>query len=114
LHKPKRSDICQQYLGRYGNGRDTFTERIATGDERRIHHSEPEGKWQIMDWTHPQGPTKEKFQSQPSAGQMMLTFPCDSHGPVLEHHQERGTTIYSVRYHHHHHYHHHHWHDSPL
>ena len=41
---------------------------------------------------------QEKAQTQPSAGKLMLTVFWDSQGSVLEHYQERGTTINSVRY----------------
>jgi hypothetical protein len=37
-------------------------------------------------------------QQEPFAGKMMRTVFWDSQGPVLEHYQERGTTINSTRY----------------
>lgn len=98
LHKQTRLDICQQNLDRYGNEGDAFLDRIITGDETWIHHYEPESKRQSMEWKHPQSPTKKKFKSQPSAGKLMLTVFWDSQGPVLEHYQERGSTINSARY----------------
>ena len=98
LHKQTRLDICQQHLDCYGNERDVFLDRIITGDETWIHHCEPESKRQSMEWKHPQSPSKKKFKSQPSTGKLMLTVFWDSQGPVLEHYQERGTTINSARY----------------
>jgi len=43
-------------------------------------------------------PNRKKFKSQPSAGKLMLTVFWDSQGPILEHYQERGSTINCVRY----------------
>jgi len=40
----------------------------------------------------------EKFKSQQSAGKFMLTGFWDSQGPILEHYQERGSTINSAHY----------------
>lgn len=98
LHKQTRLDICKQHLDRYVNERDNFFDRIITGDETWIHHYEPESKRQSMEWKHPNSPSKKKFKTQPSVGKLMLTVFWDSQGPVLEHYQERGTTINSVRY----------------
>jgi hypothetical protein len=47
---------------------------------------------------HPHSPIKKKFKSQPSAGKLLLAVFWDSQGPVLEHNQERGTTINSAGY----------------
>ena len=98
VHKQTRVDICQKYLDRFGNERDIFLDRIITGDETWVHHYEPESKRQSMEWKHPQSPCKEKFKTQPSAGKLMLTVFWDSQAPVLEHYQDRGTTINSARY----------------
>ncbi|PNF15535.1 hypothetical protein B7P43_G16529, partial [Cryptotermes secundus] len=98
LHKQTRLDICQQHLDRYGNERDVFLDRIITGDETWIHHCEPESKRQSMEWKHPQSPSKKNFKSQLSARKLMLTVYLDSQGRILEHFQERGTTINSARY----------------
>jgi hypothetical protein len=51
-----------------------------------------------MEFKHPQPPSKKKFQSQPSAGKLMLIAYWDSQSPVLEHYMERGTTIISAHY----------------
>jgi hypothetical protein len=50
-----------------------------------------------MEWKHPPSPSKKKFKSQPAAGKLMLTVFLDS-CPVLEHYQERVTTINSSPY----------------
>ena len=78
-------------LDHYGNEWDILN-RIITCDRTWVHHYEPESKWQSMEWKHPQLPFKKKFKTQPSA-----VFR-DSQGPVLEHYQERGTTITSAWY----------------
>ena len=98
MHKRTRLDTWQKHLDRYGNEWDIFLDRTIAGDEIRVHHYEPESKRQSMEWKHPQSPWKKKFKTQPSAGKLMLTVFWDSRGPVLEHYQERGTTINSVRY----------------
>ena len=43
-------------------------------------------------------PAKKSSKTQPSAGKLMLTVFWDSQGPVLEHYQERDTTINSAWY----------------
>ena len=98
MDKQTRVDICQKHLDRYGNDRDISLDRIITGDETWVHHYEPESKRQSMEWKHPQSPCKKKFKTEPSARKLMLTVFWDSQGPVLEHYQERGTTINSARY----------------
>jgi hypothetical protein len=49
LHNQTSLDICQQHLDRYGNERDTFLDRIITGDEKWLHHCNPESKWNSME-----------------------------------------------------------------
>ena len=93
-----RVDICQKHLDCYGNERDIILDRIITGDKTWVHHYELESKQQSMEWKHPQSPCKKKFKTQPSTGKLMLTVFWDSQGPVLEHYQERGTTINSAWY----------------
>ena len=97
-HKEMCVDICQKHLYRYGNERDVLLDRIITGDKTWDHHYKPEHKRQSMEWKHPQSPCKKNFKTQPSAGKLMLTLFWDSQGQVLEHYQERGTTINSAQY----------------
>ena len=89
VHKQTRVDICQKQLDRYGKERDIFLDRIITGDKTWVQHYEPQSKRQSMEWKQPQSPCKKKFNTQPSAGKQ---------SPVLEHYQERGTTINRARY----------------
>jgi hypothetical protein len=44
------------------------------------------------------GQKKKKLKTKPSAGKVMLTVFWDSQGPVLEHYQEKGTTVNGARY----------------
>ena len=97
LHKQTRLEICQQNFDCYVKG-DALLDRIITGDESWVHHYEPECKRQSMEWKLPHSPIGEKFKSQPSARKLMLTVFWDSQGPILEHYQERGSTINSTRY----------------
>jgi AICAR transformylase/IMP cyclohydrolase PurH len=41
---------------------------------------------------------KKKFKSAPSARKLMLTLFWDMNGPILEHYQEKGQTVNSVRH----------------
>ena len=93
LRKQMRLDICQQNLDRYEKEGNAFSGGLITGNETWVHHYDPECKRQSMEWKHPQLPITEKVKSQPTAGKFMLTVFWDSQGPVLEHYQERGSTI---------------------
>jgi len=97
-HKRKRVEICQRLLDRYKNESEEFLSRIVTEDETWVHHYEPESKRQSMEWKHPGSPTKKKFKTQPSAGNVMLTLFWDSEGPILEDYLEKGCTINSAKY----------------
>jgi histone-lysine N-methyltransferase SETMAR len=61
-------------------------------------HYDPESKHQDIQWNHPASPPSKKFKTQPSARKVMLTVFWGSQGPILEHYQERGTTVTSGRY----------------
>jgi histone-lysine N-methyltransferase SETMAR len=93
-----RLTICRSLLNRYGQEGDAILRRIITGDETWIHRYAPESKRHSLEWKHPTSPAKKKFKIQSSAGKMMLTVFWDLQGPILKHHQERGTTVNSVRY----------------
>jgi len=98
LHKQTRFDICQQNLDHYDKEGDAFLDKIVTGDETWVHHYDPGCKSQIMEWKHPQSPIRKNIKSQPSAGKLMLAVFWDSQGPILEHYQERGSTINNAHY----------------
>jgi hypothetical protein len=51
-----------------------FLERIVTIDEAWEHHYEPESKAQSMTWKRQTSPVAKKFESEPSAGKIMLTI----------------------------------------
>ena len=98
VHKQTRVDIFQNIWIAIWIEQDIFLDRIITGDETWAYQYEPESNLQSMEWKHPQSPSKRKFKTQPSAGKLMLTVFWDSQGPVLEHYQERGTTINNAQY----------------
>jgi histone-lysine N-methyltransferase SETMAR len=77
---------------------EKFLSRIITGDETWVHHYEPKTKRQSMEWKHPGSPTKKKFNTQSSAGKLMLTVFWDSKGPIQEDYLEKGCTINSASY----------------
>jgi hypothetical protein len=97
-HKRNRLTICRSLLNRCCQEGDAFLRRIITGDETWIHNYAPESKHQSLEWKHPTSPAKKKFKTQRSAGKVMLTVFWNSQGPILEHYQERGTTVNSARY----------------
>jgi len=70
---------------------DHCLERIIMQDETWIHHYEPDCK-------HPHSPTKKKFKMHPTAGRLMLTVFWDLQWLLLEHYQERGSTVNSAHY----------------
>jgi len=72
LHKLTHLDMCQ-HLDRYDKEGEAFLDRIITGDETWVHHYKPECKRQSMEWKHPQSLIRIKFETQPSAGKLMLT-----------------------------------------
>jgi hypothetical protein len=51
----------------------------------------------VRNGKHPTLPGKKKFKTQPSVGKVMTLY-WDAQGPILEHCQERGTTVNSVCY----------------
>jgi hypothetical protein len=73
LHKEKHLDICKRLLDYYGAECEHFLGRIVTEDETWTHHYEPERKHQNMDWKHRHSPTKKKFKTISTAGNLMLT-----------------------------------------
>ena len=97
-HRNNRVAICQHLLDRYANEGEAFLTQIVTGDETWDHHFALESKHQSMEWKHLGSPVKKKFNSQPSAGKVLLTIFWDSQGVILEHYLERGTTVNSVQY----------------
>jgi hypothetical protein len=76
----------------------SFSDRIIIDDRTWIHHYESESNRQSTEQKQPWSPCKERFKSQRSTGKLMLTVFWDSQGTILEHYQERGTTVDSARY----------------
>jgi hypothetical protein len=91
LHKEKCLDICKRLMGGCSAEGDYCLERIVTGDETCIHHYNPDCK-------HPHSPTKKEFIMHPTAGSLMLTVFWNSPQLLMEHYQERGSTVNSTDY----------------
>jgi uracil DNA glycosylase len=55
-------------------------------------------KHQSMEWKHITSPVRKKFRTQSSVAKAMLTLLLgrDAQGPILEHYQDKGTTVNSV------------------
>jgi len=51
-----------------------------------------------MQWKHPAFLANKKFNTQGSAGKVMLTIVCDVNVHILVHFQENGQTVTSARY----------------
>jgi len=83
-HKRKCVEIFQRLLDRYKNEGEDFSSRIVTGDKMWVHRYEIESKMQYMEWKYPGSPAKKIFNTQPSAGKVMLTLFWHSKGPILE------------------------------
>jgi hypothetical protein len=96
-HKHNCVTICRSLLNRYRQEGDAFLRCIITGDKTWIHHYAPESKHQFgMETSDIAG--QKKVRTQPSTGKVILTVFWDSQGPILEHCQERGTTVNSAHY----------------
>jgi hypothetical protein len=59
-----------------------------------LHSRKQNPKYRIK---HPISHTKKKFKTQPSLGRVLI-FLWDAQEPILEHYQERPTTVNSVHY----------------
>ena len=97
-NKENRLSVSRDLLNQYEDERDSFLDRIVTGDETWCHHYEPESKRQSMEWHHTGSPSKTKFKRLPSAGKVMCTIFWDRKGVVPLDFLESGTTINSDRY----------------
>jgi hypothetical protein len=76
-HKKNHVEVCTWVLEWYQKEGEKVLKHIATGDERWVHHFEPESIQQSINWKHPSSPTT-KFKAQ-----VMLTLLWDSEGPIL-------------------------------
>lgn len=70
-------------LHQYEAGGNRFFDCILTGDETWCHYSEPESKWQLMEWHHSCSSEKKKFKMQTSGDKMMCTVFWNMKGIIL-------------------------------
>ena len=96
--KKHSMQVCQELLKQYEAEGDSFLDRIITGDDTWCHHSEPESKWQSMEWQHVNSPSKKKYKMLPSAGKVMCTVFWDRKRVILLDFLEPRQTINSDRY----------------
>ena len=73
-HEEHRMQVCQDLLNQYEAEGDSFLDRILTGDETWCHHYEPGSKRQSMEWRHVNSPSKKKFKTLPSAGEVICAL----------------------------------------
>jgi hypothetical protein len=85
-------------MEQYHNEGDNVLNYIITGNETWIHGYELQSKRQSVQWDHPSSPASRKFMTQPSGRMLMLKTFWDSHGPILQHYHEHGTTVLNTRY----------------
>jgi hypothetical protein len=90
-------EVCNCLLNQYHEG-DTFWSHIFIHDETWVHYWKPENESQLVEWRCLISTVKKKFKTQPVVGEGMFTMFGDSHGPVLEHYQERDVVINSECY----------------
>ena len=91
--KDRRVDACQELLRRYEEEGEDFLAHMITGDERWVHHVQPETKRASKEWRHSSSPKPKKFRSQPCAGKVILTLFLDKKGPILKHYMLPHTTV---------------------
>jgi len=97
-HKRARQTICQEHLDSHACEGDVFLHSIVTGDESWVYHYEPESERQSIQWKYPSSAANKIFNTQASAGNIMLTIFWDVNGPILMHFQEKAQTVTSARY----------------
>ena len=96
-HKQSRVEACSELL-KYCHADKTFLQRIATGDETRVHHFEPKSKRASIEWRHATSPRSKKFKSQQSAGKVMMTEFWDCVGVIMVESMSKGAKINSDVY----------------
>jgi len=64
--------------------------------ETWVHYHLPETKKSSKEWDHTSSPKPKKFNTLPSAGNVMLTLFWDERGVILEHYMPRGNTVTSA------------------
>jgi hypothetical protein len=92
-HRLIRVKSCRVFLTHYHAEGEELLECTVTGDETWVHYYEPESKRQSMEWRHTSSSAKKKFKSASSAGKLMLSLLWYMNGPILEHYQERQSTV---------------------
>ena len=91
-YKQSHLEACSELL-EYCHSDKTFLQRIVTGDETWVHHFKPESKKILVEWRHPISPCLNKFKSQQSAGNVMVTVFWDSVGVILVDFMSKEATI---------------------
>jgi hypothetical protein len=96
-NKQKCVESCEELLKRYREEGYQFLLNIVTGDESWIHHFDPEGKQQSMQYRHASSRPK-KFKTVPSASKILLTVFWGSQRVYLTEFLEAGNTVNSAWY----------------
>ncbi len=79
------------FLQRYSiEGKDYFLDRIIIGNETWVHHSTPFTKKALMVWKAVHETALKKFQTQNSAGKLMLTIFWDRQGVIYQEYLSNG------------------------
>jgi hypothetical protein len=94
--KDREMGLSLQRLLRYADEGEDMLNRTVTGE--RVHHYQPESKRASVQWKLPSSPSTKKFKVTLSAGKVILTVFCDSHGVLLAHFQKRVENVNSASY----------------
>ena len=93
VQKSFRVETCSELLVIYSANSDNVLSRIVTGDEKWIHHWDPDTKQESMQRKHANSPPPRKFHTQPSAGKVMATIFLDCKGVLLVDYLPHMTTM---------------------
>jgi histone-lysine N-methyltransferase SETMAR len=97
-HKRQRIETSREFLSRYAEQGEVFSDSIVTGDETWVYHFTSESKQQSLEWRHSRSPKKRKFKVTQSARKIMATFFWDRKGVLLIEFMPTGTTINAASY----------------
>ncbi|GFY22383.1 uncharacterized protein TNCV_2176441 [Trichonephila clavipes] len=97
-NKIQRLGAALNFLRRYHDDGDEFSDRIVTGDETWISHFTPETKQQSMHWRHKESPVRTKFKQTLLLRKVMSTVFLDRKGILLINFLPRGETVNAYRY----------------
>lgn len=91
--KQRRTDASQELFQRVAADGDGFLSRVVTGKETLVRYHEPETKRMGRELRHLSSLKPNKFCTQPSAGNVMLTLFWNEQCVILEHYMPKVSTV---------------------